>query len=148
MFFDSIYKILLLRMETNLLKIDLDIPMRKDCIKLLQERLAYLNDLGALPIEHIKSITLVKKTRIGCKIYLHVHLKAEMIIMLQLILGSDYKKEVNTILNHFVLGMEYSNRLFDIKQYKCGKIMGASKYDATKLVKDYVLDKNRIKSNR
>jgi len=132
-------------MDDNILKVDLDLNLKSECIKQLVERLSYMHDLGAFPIKHIKKINLGKKTSYHCKIYLKTDLKPELIIMLQLILGSDYRKEVNTILNHFVLDMKYSNRCFDIKKYKDGSIKESKIYDVTEEVIKKVSSKKRRK---
>jgi len=68
------------------------------------------------------------------------------VVTLQLMLGSDYKKEINTLINHFKLEMEYSNRLFTTKRYANGKLKTAIIIDITKEVKDFVLDNDRTKN--
>lgn len=132
-------------MDKTILKIDLDFHKRSDCIELLRDRLSYMHDLKFFLITKIKKIVLVKKTNYSAKIYLNKPISETLIIFLQLLLNSDYRKEVNTIINHFILKMKYSNRMFDVKRYKDGTIKEAFYFDVTKQVKSYVLKKDRIK---
>ena len=133
-------------MEKNILKIDLDLDKRKDCINLIFERLSYLHDLEVFPYTHINKIVLGKKKSYNCKIYLNKDISEKLIIILQLILGSDWKKEVNTLLNHFVLKMNYSNRMFDIKRYPNGKLKTSKHYDITEIINKKIYSDKRKKN--
>jgi len=134
------------KMELNILKVDIDFRFKRNTIKLLIERLSYIHDLGLYDCNQIKKIELIFKTKYGCKIYLKKDLYDEKnIILFQLLLNSDYMKEVNTILNHFKFNMDYSNRMFDCKRYKYGEIKIGKIYDVTDEVLNKVLKKNRKK---
>lgn len=131
----------------NLLRIDLDIPRKDIAINQIKERMAYFHDVGLMYSDLIAKIILIKKTSYGAKIYLKQNFKSEKdIILFQLLYGSDVYKEANTILNHFKFKMEYSNRLFDCKRYKGGKIKIAKKIDITEKVLKYVNSRKRKKS--
>lgn len=133
-------------METNVLKIDLDIKTKKKAIKHLRERWSYFHDIKFLDCEIIDQIVLVRKSTYGCKIYLKRSLEMSyLIIIVQLCLGSDWMKEVNTTLNHYKYNMEYSNRLFTVKRYRDGRLKFAKEYDVTKEILDYVYSDNRKK---
>lgn len=134
-------------MDLNILKPDCDLRFKFQIINLLKERLAYIHDMGILKSNHIKKIELMYKTKYSAKIYLKDNLKDEKnIIIMQLLLGSDYMKETNTIVNHFMLNMQYSNRMFNIKRYPNKKIRVARLYDVTNLVLNHVSNKNRKKN--
>lgn len=132
--------------DKKILKIDLDIKNKKKALEIVSERLSYMHDLSFFSIENIDRIHLIKKTGFGAKIYLKKPVSIHLLIILQLMLGSDYRKEVNTMLNFFKLEMQYFNRLFDIKMYKDGKIKEAKIFDITQEVLDYVLDSERKKN--
>jgi hypothetical protein len=136
-------------MEKNILKIDLDMKNKKNVIKHLKERLSYVEDIGFFNVsEKIEKIILIKKSSYGCKIFLNENLKEEYsIVIFQLILGSDYMKEINTLYNHYVLEMQYSNRLFDCKRYKNGKIKIAKEINITTEILQYINSKKRKKSH-
>ena len=103
-----------------------------------------MHDLKFFYIDNIEKIELIKKTTYGCKITLKKPFKhPKDIIIFQLYLGSDYRKEVNTLLNHFKLGMEYSNRLFTVKRYKGGKLRYANIIDITEIVVNKVMSNKR-----
>lgn len=119
-------------MDLDLLRIDLDKRFRFQAVRQIKERLCYLNDIGVFYSDLIKKVELIKKRTYGVKIYLKQPVKSEsLIIILQLLIGSDYQKEANTLLNHCKLNMQYSNRLFNCKRYKKGKILIAEKIDVT-----------------
>lgn len=102
--------------------------------------------MGIFDCNIIDCIVLSRKTKYNAKIILKSSLKDEKnIIIMQLLLGSDYQKETNTILNHFKLSMKYSNRLFDVKKYRENKIKYAVFCDATTEIKNYVLGIERKK---
>lgn len=135
-------------MEDNILKIDLDIPTLTKATKLIKERLAYMNDIKFLNINNVDKIEFLYKSTYGCKITLKSSWTPEFIVILQLLLNSDYKKEINTLINHVKLKMKYSNRLFTSKRYTTGEIKTAKVIDKTKLIKSYVLDvERRINKN-
>lgn len=130
-------------MENNILRIDLDIKTKKQAIKHLNQRLSYFHDIKFLYVNKIKKIELIKKSTYGCRIFLNCKFKPVWIILLQSLLGSDYMKEVNTCINHFRDGMQYSNRLFIVKRYTDNTLKTAQIIDVTKQIKDYILSNNR-----
>jgi len=130
-------------MDLDILKIDLDLKYHRDARLQLRDRLCYMHDLKFLDVTVIKSIELIKKTNYSAKIYLNHQFDEKMIVILQLLLGSDWRKEVNTIINHYKLGMEYSNRMFDVKRYKHGEIKKADKQDITRTIVQYIKSSNR-----
>lgn len=133
-------------MELNLLRLDLDIKRKDQTINHIFERLSYFHDIGFLPIFAIESIVLIKKSSYGAYITLMKPLKNETnVVCFQALLGSDYRKETNTLINHHILEMQYSNRLFTTKRYKGGKIKTAKKYDITEIIKKKVLSNRRSK---
>lgn len=133
-------------MEKNILKIDCDCESLEETIDLIVERCSYLHDTGFLPFKHFNKIIAGKKTKFNVKIYLNCDLREEFIIMLQLIFNSDWRKEINTIVNHYVLKMDYSNRMFDIKRYKSGNLKYSKKYNITSIVEEKVRNPLREKS--
>ncbi len=134
-------------MELKILKIDLDMKSKVSAILHLQERLAYFHDIKFFYADNIKSIDLIKKASYGARIVLNSHLPTEKdVVLFQLLLGSDYKKEVNTLLNHFKFKMDYSNRLFTSKRYKNGEIKTAKIIDVTRQIKEYLLQGDRGKN--
>lgn len=130
-------------MDLHILKVDLDYYYLENVINTMFIRLAYINDIGFLPFKHIDKIEANFKNSWNVKIYLKKDLREDIILILQCCLGSDWRKEINTALNHYCLKMEYSNRMFDYKNYgrlgfkKCRTI---NIYDQ---VKYKVLDKSR-----
>lgn len=131
-------------MNRDVLKVDLDLKDIRQVKKQLGIRLGYLHDIHLFNFNHISLIEAGKKKTWNAKIYLKNNIKEEQVLFLQLILGSDWRKEANTILNHYHLGMKYSNRMFDIKiYYNLQNIMKARKVDITEDVKKRVFDKNR-----
>ena len=108
-------------MRKNVLKIDLDLYSREEAVNTIVERIRYFRDIMGVPVGYWYKIELLRKTRYSCKIHIIKPVKDERsIIMLQLIFGSDWRKELNTFYNAEVLKMEYSNRLFTIKNYNDG----------------------------
>lgn len=132
-------------MDKDILKIDLDKKSYEEALNELKERFAYMHDLHLFHIDNIEHICLVHKTNYSCKVWLNVKLPEHFIIILQLICGSDWRKEVNTCLNHYKLGMEYSNRMFDVKRYKKGEIRNAKFIDITDEIYNYVNSSERVK---
>lgn len=134
------------KLELNILRIDNDLKTKKEILELLKERISYIQDMGVFHVKSISKIELIYKTKYSAKIYLNCNLKDEKnIIILQLLLSSDWRKETNTILNHFKLNQEYSNRMFDVKRYPRGIIRHANITNVTKEVLDYVNSKERKK---
>ena len=108
-------------MELNILRIDLDEPNRKEAIEQLAERIKYFKDFGFADLKYWHKIELVKKRTYGARITLIEPVRdSRSIITLQLVFGSDWRKEINTFFNDVVLEMDYSNRLFNGKAYKKG----------------------------
>lgn len=132
-------------MESNILRIDLDIKTYNKTIKLLKERLSYMHDIRFMDISFIKKIELIYKSNYSCKIYCNHNFSPEWIVILQLLLGSDYMKEVNTLINHFKLDMQYSNRMFTVKRYKNNKIIEAEIIDITNKIINYIKSNKRNK---
>lgn len=133
-------------MRRDVLKVDCDFDNKQDLINDLQHRLSYMNDLGFFDFEkYVKKIYCVFKSSYGVKIFLKYELDEKQIVLLQLILGSDFRKEINTVINHFSLNMEYSNRLFDVKRYRDGSIKESEKEDITDNIRDYILSDKREK---
>lgn len=131
-----------------MLKLDLDMRFKYNVLLHLKYRLSYLNDIGYLNCKNITKIELLHKKTYGCRIYFNCNFKEEFIILTQSILGSDWRKESNTLLNHTLLGMEYSNRLFTGKTYPGGAVKFAKIENVTKKVLPYVIsDKRRVNKN-
>jgi len=133
-------------MELNILKIDLDIEEFEEAIQLIRNRLCYMHDLGFFKADSVGKIEFLYKSSYGCKITLKNEWSAEWIVILQLLLGSDYMKETNTLMNHFMLKMEYSNRLFECKRYPSGEIKTAKSFDKTNEILKFVKNKTRKKN--
>lgn len=130
-------------MDLNILKVDLDSKTLIEAMDILWVRLAYINDIGFFKFSYIDKIIASKKKSWNVKIYLNKDLREDIIIILQFCLGSDWRKEINTTLNHFCLKMEYSNRMFDYKNYGRSGFKEARKVDITREIKLKVLDKKR-----
>lgn len=125
-------------MKLNTLKIDLDVRTRKKALNMVSDRISYFNNVFKVPLSYWGKIELIKKTRYSCKITLSKNMKDEKnIIIFQLLFGSDWQKEVNTFYNSNVLKMDYSNRMFDIKNYD-DKFKTAIKEDVTSIVLENV----------
>lgn len=135
--------------DLNLLRIDLDKLSKKSAINFLRERLGYSHDINFLKVSKIKKIELIKKTKYGVKIYLNFNLKHyNNVILLESVLGDDYRKSMNAMINYHILKMkEYPNRLFSIKRYKDGTYKNAEVEDITDEIKNYVLNERRKKWN-
>ncbi len=133
-------------MNKKVLKIDLDMKNLNEAVELIRNRLCYMNDINFLNSNAIDKIVFLHKTTYGCKIFLNIEFEPLWIVSLQLLLGSDYQKETNTLINHFKLKMDYSNRLFTVKRYSDGKIKIANEFDMTKKILKFVNDKNRKKN--
>lgn len=105
------------KMDLKILKIDLDVKYKEDAVQIITDRLIFLTKLDIIPYKNIESIMLVHKLRYSCKIYFNKDLSEEYIIILQLLLGSDWQKEAMTFYRHYVTGANNSNWLYDIKRY-------------------------------
>lgn len=130
-------------MDRNILKVDTDTYYLFSTINIISERLIYLNDSGVFPFRYIKKIIASKKKRWNVKIYLSKNITVELIILLQLILASDYKKEINTMINHYALKMEYSNRMFTIKKYKNNDVLISREIDITNKIIEKIKNEKR-----
>lgn len=104
-------------MKKNILKIDLDLKNRTQAVNQLVERISYFKSVFEVDYSFWKKIELVKKSRYGAKITLSKEINHKHLIILQLVFGSDWRKEINTFYNSEVLKMDYSNRLFTTKPY-------------------------------
>ena len=134
-------------MELNILKIDLDINDLHKAILHIHNRLAYMHDMNFFHISEITKIEFVYKTSYGCRIFLKKPLNSEMfLVLMQSLLGSDYMKEVNTMLNHFKFKLNYSNRLFTSKRYVGGEIKNAEIYDFTYQIVESIKNPERKKN--
>lgn len=132
----------------NILKIDYDEFRTLPEVKTeLKKRLSYIYDLKLISLKYLRKIETVKKTNYCVRIYFTKNFKCESdIIILQLLLGSDWMKETNTYLNHFVLNMQYSNRIFTTKRYKGNKIKTAKIKNITLNILTYLKSKTRKKN--
>jgi len=134
--------------ELNILRLDLDEKNKSFAINHLFNRLSYFNDIGFLKITRVEKIVLVKKKTYGAKIYLKFNLKNQNnIIMIESILGSDWKKQTNSLINHHKLGMLYADRLFDIKRYPDGSYKFSDLIDITDIILEMINDKQRKRWN-
>lgn len=134
-------------MDLDILKIDLDIPKKQEAIKKIDFMLSYFEDIHFYKFDNIENIILIKKKTYGCVIKLKKKLKDEKsVVLFQLLLGSDPLKETNTLLNHYMLNMQYSNRLFTTKRYKNNKIIEAKTYDITELISKKIKNPKRKKN--
>lgn len=128
----------------NELKIDLDMDNKEDIINLLSERLKYMHDLNFFQLDNIKEINLLHKTSYAVKIELFEDITEELIVILQLALGSDYRKEINSLINFKKLNMRYWNRLFTAKRYKDGSIITADEETITENVFRVIAQSNKV----
>ena len=121
-------------MENNILKIDYDLERQSEMVWELAERIEYLDRLDILSKKDIRSIESVCKSKYSARILLNKELRPEYIVTLQLLLGSDWRKEAHTITDHFIRQVDYSNRMFDIKRYPGGEYKTAQLQDITQIV--------------
>ena len=135
-------------MDRDILKIDLDIKEEDLAIEELNSRLWYICGLGFFNLDRIKKIELIKKTNHSVRIFIDKELDVKTLVLFQLILGSDYRKEVNTLMNYYFYNMKYFNRLFDIKRYRDGTFKKAKIKDITELVKKEVIKRLKKKKVR
>lgn len=123
---------------SNILKIDLDKEDILEAIKIISERLKYLNDNKILDFRFIEKIELVYKSKYSVKILLKKNIDNDHIIIFQLILGSDWRKESYSFKDLHIHKIEYWNRMFDCKRYPDGTYKYAKKYDITSIITDLV----------
>lgn len=130
--------------ELNILRLDLDKESKDFAINHLYKRLCYFHDIGFLYFNRIEKILLVKKRTYGAKIYLKFNLKnPNNVIMVESILGSDWRKQTNSLINYHKLNMNYHNRLFDIKRYPGGTYKVSKLIDVTDILREMIKDKSR-----
>jgi len=129
----------------NKLRIDLDKKSKNSTINQLTERIEYLNHLKYLDIKNIKKIELIWKKTFGCLITLNKKCSMDYIFKTELLLGDDYKKSCCAMINHYKLGMVYSNRLFTHKKYPNGSWKVAKIIDVTKIIFDEIEEKIRYR---
>lgn len=133
--------------QLNILRIDLDSPDISSAKSHLMERLSYAHDIDFIHVTNIKKIELIEKTKVGAKIILNFSMSNyDNLVMLESILGDDYRKTMNALINYHKLNMNhYPDRLFDVKRYSGGKIISANKFDFTDEIKNYILNTQRKK---
>lgn len=136
-------------MEKDILKLDLDLKGKNYAINKIINILSYMHDLDFFHVSNIKKVELVYKTRYSARIYLKKPVReVKDVVILQLILGSDYRKEINTLLNYYKLGMKkYPNRLFDYKRYPNGEYKEAEIIVITNKVLNGVLMRDSVNRN-
>lgn len=130
--------------DLRVLLIDLDMKDKKKAIETLTERLWFLSGLKLLNIESIIKIELSKKKNYSAKVHVNHDIPIQCIIVLQLLLGSDYRKEAITLKRHFD-GEPDCNWMFDYKHYiSKGEFIKSEKEDITTIV----MESNMIKQMR
>lgn len=129
--------------KTNILRIDLDMETKKQCIEHIWVRLAYLNDISAFFYKNIRSITLIQKKRFGCKIILKKPILINFSIHLESILGDDWRRNINVLVNYHKYNMKYYDRIFDIKFYKDEAYITGIEHDITKIISKKVNNPKR-----
>ncbi len=129
--------------DAYLLKVDLDFATIEETKTWLSERFAYLHDIGFLDWANVQKVEGIYKKNWAVRITTSKPLDVDFIVMMQLLLGSDFRKEANSMINYYKLGMRYWNRMFDIKRYPDGFVMEGKSRDITKDIEDHVLDENR-----
>lgn len=134
--------------DNKILKVDYDFTTNeKKAIEFLTQRLEILHKKYIIRISSINHIILIHKKHYSFKIYLNKEFDKKNIVILQLLLNSDYKKEIETIRN-IVHKRANWNILFDFKVYADGNIIVAQKKDITKKVLDQIkssLEKEKFK---
>lgn len=143
--------------DYSILKLDLDFKYISEVYELLKERLWYLfithNEYNYpfLDFRQIDRIELIKKKSYSVKIYFNYPIvssrsyenatELESLVFFQLLMGSDFKKEINTLRDSYH-GREQSNISFDIaKRYKGNKIIIAKNKNITKPIMKYLNDR-------
>lgn len=121
-------------METNIIKVDLDLKNKNYAIKLLTERLKFLSDVNILPFKFIDEIKLIKKSNYSVKIFLKKELQPEVLILFQSMLGDDFKRTAITF-RDYKLGIRNYNRMFDTKRYMDGGYKTATYESIYELIK-------------
>lgn len=133
--------------KVDILRIDTDTRFLYQSVNQLIQRLSYLEDVGAFPIRYIDKIIASKKRKWHIKIHLNKKIDVNLSIMIELILGDDWRRSINVLINYHALNMTYYSRLFDIKVYPNGKILYSRKKDITDRVLSKVKSTKRKKYN-
>lgn len=129
--------------DAYLLKVDLDFATMEEVTIWLRERFAYLHDIGFFDWSNVQKVEGVHKTNWAVRVTTSKPLDVDFIVIMQLLLGSDYRKEANSLMNYYKLGMRYWNRMFDIKRYPDGSVMQGESRDITQEIGDHILNKDR-----
>ena len=129
-------------MKSCVLKIDMDQEDLLKTFEILVERLKFLHTRKILNINYIYKIELVRKSKFSAKIFLKKDIDNDHIIIFQLILSSDWRKEAFSFSHLHISGNPYWNRLYDCKRYPDKSYKYASKYDVTNIIEKLVLDKS------
>jgi hypothetical protein len=127
------------KMENDILKVDLDIKTKSKSIKLITERLKFLNDVNVLKFKYVKNIILVKKNTYSVKIYLNKRLTTSNLLLFQSILGDDYKRTAVTF-RDYKLGIRHFNRMFDTKRYITGDYIHSENTPIYELIKNKIIN--------
>ena len=123
------------KQDRHFLKVDLDIKSKSKAIKHLIHRLTFLHLMSVLSVENIAKIELIKKSSYSVRITTKNELvNVDLIVIIQLLLGSDYKKEAHTIRNFYVYGFQYFNRLFSYKCYSNNEVISSQFIDITQQI--------------
>jgi hypothetical protein len=132
--------------DAYLLKIDLDFATMDEVQDWLSERFAYLHDIGFFDWSNVRKVEAIHKTNWAVRVMTSKPLDVDFIVILQLLLGSDYRKEANSLMNYYKMGMRYWNRMFDIKRYPDGSVMQGTSEDITETIGNHVLNQDRFVS--
>jgi len=124
-------------METNIIKVDLDLNNKNYAIKILTERLKFLSDVNILPFKFIDEIKLIKKKNYSVKIYLKKDLQPMILILFQSMIGDDFKRTAITF-RDYKLGLRNYNRMFDTKRYVEGHYKSATYESIFELIKSKI----------
>jgi len=115
----------------DVIKIDLDLETKQECLELLTERLKALDKWELLPLGMIERIELIKKNTFGAFIFLTKKTTPEFLIIFQSILGDDWKHTAIT-LHNLKSRQEFWNKLFNYsKRNVSGEYVTATIYDVT-----------------
>jgi len=132
--------------DAYLLKVDLDFETMEEVMTWLRKRFAYLHDIGFFDWSNVRKVEGVHKTNWAVRVMTSKPLDVDFIVIMQLLLGSDYRKEANSLMNYYKLGMRYWNRMFDIKRYPDGSVMEGESRDITQEIGDHIRNKDRYVS--
>lgn len=118
----------------TIIKIDLDVKLKKTAIKILKIRFKFLFDCGILHYDNIEKILLVKKNNFSSKVFLNKRFKNERDkIIFMALLGTDFKHLAITF-RDYKLGFKNYDRLFNIKRTKDFIFIHSKEFDVTKEV--------------